>query len=62
LKWQMAKKRKTTRKKTKPKKFEAVPVGFHTVTPLAVKGAAQALEWYKKAFGAKELEKSRAAC
>ena len=51
-------KKKTTRKKTKPKKFEAVPVGFHTVTPsLAVKGAAQALEWYKKAFGAIELER-----
>jgi PhnB protein len=50
--------KKTTRKKTKLKKFDAVPAGFHTVTPyLAVKGAAQALEWYKKAFGAKELDR-----
>ncbi len=33
-----------------------MPKGFHTVTPyLAIKGAAQAIEWYKKAYGAKEL-------
>jgi uncharacterized glyoxalase superfamily protein PhnB len=33
-----------------------VPEGFHTVTPhLCVRGAAKALEFYKKAFGAKEL-------
>jgi PhnB protein len=32
-----------------------VPDGYHTVTPyLVVKGAAKALEFYKKAFGAKE--------
>jgi PhnB protein len=32
-----------------------VPDGFHTVTPyLAVKGGAAALEFYSKAFGAKE--------
>src|SRR5271157_5465664 len=44
------------KKKSKPKKFEPIPSGFHTVTPyLAIKGAAQAIEWYKKAFGAKEL-------
>ena len=50
--------KKATRKKAKPKKFDAVPAGFHTVTPyLAVKGAAQALDWYKKAFGAKELNR-----
>jgi PhnB protein len=31
----------------------AVPVGYHTVTPyIIVRGAAQALEFYKKAFGA----------
>src|SRR5262245_27512046 len=33
-----------------------IPEGYHTVTPyLIVKGAARALEFYKKAFGAKEL-------
>jgi PhnB protein len=37
---------------TKPK---PIPDGFHTLTPyLAVKGAAQAIEFYKCAFGAKE--------
>ncbi|HEX4588858.1 MAG TPA: VOC family protein [Gemmataceae bacterium] len=33
-----------------------IPDGYHTVTPyLIVKGAAQALDFYKKAFGATEL-------
>ncbi|MGH9352605.1 MAG: VOC family protein [Terriglobia bacterium] len=33
-----------------------IPEGYHTATPyLIVKGAAGALEFYKKAFGAKEL-------
>jgi PhnB protein len=33
-----------------------VPDGYHTVTPyLIVKGCAEALEYYKKAFGAVEL-------
>jgi PhnB protein len=32
-----------------------IPEGYHSVTPyLAVDGAAQAIEFYKKAFGAKE--------
>jgi len=45
-------------KKSKPKKakVDPVPKGFHTVTPyLAISGAAAAIDWYKKAFGAKEL-------
>lgn len=34
----------------------AVPEGYHTVTPyLCVKGASQALEFYKRAFRAREL-------
>jgi uncharacterized glyoxalase superfamily protein PhnB len=34
---------------------KAVPDGYHTVTPfLNVKGAAEAIEFYKKAFGAEE--------
>jgi PhnB protein len=33
-----------------------VPDGFHTVTPhLLVKGASQAIDFYKKAFGAEEV-------
>jgi PhnB protein len=32
-----------------------IPDGFHTLTPyLSVKGAAQAIEFYKRAFGATE--------
>ena len=35
---------------------KAIPDGYHTVTPyLIIKGAADALEFYKKAFGATEL-------
>jgi PhnB protein len=33
-----------------------IPEGYHTITPyLVVKGAAKAIDFYKKAFGAKEL-------
>src|SRR5271165_1314176 len=33
-----------------------IPEGYHSVTPyLIIKGAAQAIEFYKKAFGATEL-------
>lgn len=39
-------------------KVNAVPAGFHTVTPfLNVKGAAEAIEFYKRAFGAEELRR-----
>ncbi len=38
-----------------------IPDGFHTITPyLVCKDAAKAIDFYKKAFGAKEL--SRQAC
>lgn len=34
----------------------AVPPGYHTITPhLVVRGAAEALEFYKRAFGAQEF-------
>ncbi|MHC5539982.1 VOC family protein, partial [Singulisphaera rosea] len=34
----------------------AIPEGFHSVTPhLIVKGAAEAIEFYKRAFGAEEI-------
>ena len=53
--------KKSKVKKSKPKKVKKVapiPRGFHTVTPyLTQDRAAEALEWYKKAFGAKELSR-----
>ena len=37
-------------------KVKAVPEGFHTLTPhLTVRGAARAIEFYQKAFGAEVL-------
>ncbi len=39
-----------------PKKVRPIPAGYHAITPyLAVRGGAQAIEFYKKAFNAKEL-------
>jgi uncharacterized glyoxalase superfamily protein PhnB len=36
-----------------------IPQGFHTITPhLSVRGAAEAIEFYKKAFGARELHRA----
>jgi uncharacterized glyoxalase superfamily protein PhnB len=49
--------KKTAAKKAAPgkKKVMAVPAGYHTVTPyLFCRGAADAIEFYRKAFGAKE--------
>ena len=38
------------------KKIQPIPEGYHTLTPgLSVKGAARAIEFYTKAFGAEEL-------
>ncbi len=46
-----AKKRAAPRKKVAP-----IAAGYHAVTPyLAIRGAAAALEFYQKAFGAKEI-------
>lgn len=37
-------------------KVNPIPTGYHSVTPyLIIKGAAEAIEYYKKAFGATEL-------
>src|SRR6188474_1094001 len=45
-----------TRRGSMTKKVSPIPEGYHTVTPyLIIKGAAAALEFYKKAFGATEL-------
>src|SRR5256886_17542292 len=36
-------------------KVKPIPEGFHTITPyLSIKGAAAAIDFYKRAFGAKE--------
>ena len=38
---------------------KAIPQGMHSVTAqLTVDGAAEALEFYKKAFGAEELDRA----
>ncbi len=34
---------------------QPIPAGFHSLTPhLVIKGASEAIDFYKKAFGAKE--------
>ena len=39
-------------------RISPIPEGFHTVTPhLIVKGASEAIEFYKKAFGAEEISR-----
>ena len=36
----------------------AIPAGHHAITPhLVIKGASEAIEFYKRAFGAKELSR-----
>jgi PhnB protein len=38
--------------------IKAIPEDYHTLTPhLVVKGASQAIEFYKKAFGAEEISR-----
>src|SRR3954468_13077074 len=38
------------------KSTQAIPKGYHTVTPsIFVAGAAKAIDFYKKAFGAEEV-------
>jgi PhnB protein len=47
--------RKAAAKRSAPKKVQPIPAGYHSVTPyLCIDGAARAIEFYKKAFGAKE--------
>lgn len=42
--------------KTKTKKVHFIPKGYNVVTPyLAINGAANAIAFYKKVFGAKEI-------
>jgi PhnB protein len=54
----MAKKAKARRKAParKAKKVQAIPAGYHAVTAyLGIKSAGEAIEFYKRAFGAKEV-------
>jgi PhnB protein len=52
----MAKKAKQRAPARKAKKVLPIPKGYHAVTAyLSIQGAAQALDYYKRAFGAKEL-------
>jgi PhnB protein len=49
--------KKKAAKKAAPKKqaVKPIPEGYHAITPyLGVQGAAKALEFYRKAFGARE--------
>lgn len=50
-----AKTKSRAKPRAKLRKVTAIPKGYHSVTPyLAVRGAAAAIEFYKKVFGAKE--------
>ena len=49
------KKKAPARKPAPKKKVLPIPAGYHSVTPyLSIKGAAHAIEFYKRAFGARE--------
>lgn len=42
-------------------KVSPIPQGYHSITPyLVIKGAAQAIEYYKKVFGATEVVRMNA--
>ena len=50
--------RKSPARKAAPKKktVQPIPTGYHAITPyLAIQDAAAALDFYKRAFGAREL-------
>src|SRR5918996_1697278 len=55
----MKKARKAKKAKAQPRakaKVQPIPKGYHEVTPyLSIRGAAQAIDFYKKAFGAREV-------
>lgn len=49
-------KKAASKSKTRAKKVHHLPKGYNTITPyLIVKGAANAIEFYKKVFGAKNV-------
>ena len=52
----MAKAKKTKRTTAMKKKVAHMPKGYQAVTPyLSIRGAARGIDFYKKAFGAKEI-------
>jgi hypothetical protein len=52
----MRKAKAKTKAKATKRKVSPIPKGYHSVTPyLSVRGAAAAIEFYKKAFGAREI-------
>jgi PhnB protein len=54
-----SKNKKAAKAKSKKSKPAAIPTGFRSITPyLSIEGAADAIEWYKKAFNAKELARN----
>jgi PhnB protein len=57
MKKKVTRRKASARSRTAPRKRVApIPAGYSAVTPyLSVRGAAQAIEFYKKAFGAKEI-------
>jgi PhnB protein len=51
-----AKAKAKSQSKSKLKKVSYLPKGYHEVTPyLSIRGAAEAIDFYKEAFGAKEV-------
>ena len=56
MKRKKAMKKAPAKKAAAKKKVQPIPAGYHSVTPyLSIRGAADAIEFYKKAFGAKEI-------
>jgi len=56
MKRRKAMRKAPARKAAAKKRVQPIPTGYHSITPyLSIKGAAEALEFYKKAFGAKEI-------
>ena len=63
MKRKAASKKAAVKKTSTPKKkvVKPIPDGYHAVTPyLGIRGAAAALDFYKKAFGARELLRMQA--
>lgn len=55
----MAKSKKSRKTSKTRARARTQPTNYRTVTPyLAIDNAAEAIEWYKKAFGAKEIQRS----
>jgi PhnB protein len=47
---------KKAKRKAPKKKVQPIPAGYHAVTPyLSIRGAAKAIDFYKKVFGAIEV-------